>query len=103
MQDDLGVTMVRRATVTRIEDGGTFIIRPNMAVKLMGVDVPPRGTSEAERAKGRLEELVLGRRVEFDVGEWDRLGRSIAAVRVDGVDVNEEMRRFTESLKKGED
>jgi endonuclease YncB( thermonuclease family) len=89
--------MVRRATVTRVYDGATFIIRPNMVVKLDGVELPPMGTPEAERAKERLEELILGKKVEFDTREWDRLGRSTAAVQVDGVDVNEEMKRFLES------
>jgi len=80
--------MVRRATVTRVDDGASFIIRPNMVVKLDGV--------EAERAKERLEQLILGKKVEFDTREWDRLGRSTALVQIDGVDVNEEMKRFLE-------
>jgi endonuclease YncB( thermonuclease family) len=90
--------MVRRATVTRVEDGATFIIRPNMVVKLDGIEAPPRGTPEAERAKEHLEGLVLGKKVEFDTREWDRLGRSFATVRVDEMDVNDEMRRFLDSF-----
>jgi endonuclease YncB( thermonuclease family) len=90
--------MVRRATVTRVNDGATFIIRPNMVVKLEGIEAPPWGTPEAEKAKERLEQLILGKKVEFDTREFDRLGRSTAAVKVDGVDVNEEMKRFLESL-----
>lgn len=86
--------MVRRATVTRVNDGATFIIRPNMVVKLEGIEPPPRGTPEAERAKERLEQLILGKKVEFDTREWDRLGRSIALVQINGVDVNEEMKKF---------
>jgi len=68
-----------------------------MVIKLDGVEPPSRGTPEAERAKEHLEQLVLGKKVEFDTREWDRLGRSKAAVQVDGVDVNEEMKRFLES------
>ena len=89
--------MVRRATVTRVDDGASFIIRPNMVVKLDGIEPPPRGTPEAVRAKEHLEQLILGKKVEFDTREWDRLGRSTALVKVDGVDVNEEMKRFLES------
>ncbi len=89
--------MVRRATVTRVDDGASFIIRPNMVVKLDGVEPPSRGTPEAERAKEHLEQLILGKKVEFDTREWDRLGCSKAAVQVDGMDVNEEMKRFLES------
>jgi len=89
--------LVRRATVTRVDDGASFIIRPNMVIKLDGVEPPSRGTPEAERAKEHLEQLILGKKVEFDTREWDRLGRSKAAVQVDGMDVNEEMKRFLES------
>ena len=90
--------MARRATVTRVDDGATFIIRPNMVVKLDGVEAPPRGTPEAERAKERLEALVLGKKVEFEIREWDRLGRSSATVQVDGLDVNTEMKTFLDSV-----
>ena len=89
--------MARRATVTRVDDGATFIIRPNMVVKLDGVEAPPRGTPDAERAKERLTELILGKKIEFEIREWDRLGRSSATVKVDAVDVNDEMRRFLDS------
>lgn len=90
--------MARRATVVRVNDGVTFVIRPNMAVKLAGVEPPARGTPEAERAKERLESLVKGRKVEFETLEWDRLGRSIARVTVDGTDVNKAMAEFLGSL-----
>ena len=90
--------MARRATVVRVNDAVTFVIRPNMAVKLAGVEPPARGTPEAERARERLESLVKGRKVEFETLEWDRLGRSIAQVTVDGVDVNKAMVEFLGSL-----
>jgi endonuclease YncB( thermonuclease family) len=90
--------LARRATVVRVNDGVTFVIRSNMAVKLAGVETPARGTPEAERAKERLESLVKGRKVEFETLEWDRLGRSIARVTVDGTDVNKAMAEFLGSL-----
>jgi len=88
----------RRATVIRVDDAATFIIRPNMAVKLAGVEPPERGTPEAERAREKLESLVLRKKVEFETLEWDRLGRSIALVRVDDVDVNEAMREYLKTI-----
>lgn len=88
----------RRATVIRVDDAATFIIRPNMAVKLAGVEPPERGTPEAERARERLESLVLRKKVEFETLEWDRLGRSIAFVRVDDVDVNEAMKEYLKTI-----
>lgn len=88
----------RRATVTKVMDAVTFIIRPNMAVKLSGLKSPESGTPEAERAKEKLESLVLRKKVEFETLEWDRLGRSIAMVKVDGVDVNKEMADYFKTL-----
>ena len=76
----------------------TFIIRPNMVVKLSGVEPPETGTPDAERAKEKLESLVLRRKVEFETIEWDRLGRSIAIVKVDGVDVNREIGDYLKTL-----
>jgi len=88
----------RRATVTKVMDAVTFIIRPNMAVKLSGLQAPEGGTPEAERAKEKLESLILRKKVEFETLEWDRLGRSIAMVKVDGIDVNNEMADYIETL-----
>jgi len=88
----------RRATVIRVDDATTFIIRPNMAVKLAGVEPPGSGTPEADRAREKLESLVLRKKVEFESIEWDRLGRSIALVRVDGVDVNKTMVEYLKTL-----
>ena len=91
--------MSRRATVVKVDDAATFVIRPNMAVKLAGIQAPPMGTEESHRAKAELERLLLKKKVEFETREWDRLGRSIAFVRVDGLDVNKVMTEFLEGFK----
>jgi endonuclease YncB( thermonuclease family) len=89
---------MRRATVIRVDDGGTTVIRPNMAVKLSGVNPPKRGSPAAAVAKERLENLVLKKKIEFETDTWDRFGRSLARVWVDGIDVNKTMAEFLESL-----
>ncbi len=90
---------MRRATVIRVDDGGTLVIRPNMAVKLAGLTPPARGTLEAAAVKEKLESLVLSKKIDFETVTWDRLGRSLANVWVDGVDVNGAMAEFLESLE----
>jgi endonuclease YncB( thermonuclease family) len=90
--------MARKATVIRVEDAVTFVIRPNMVVRLAGVEPPKRGTAEAIKAKEKLESLVKGKKVEFETIEWDRLGASIATVTVDNTDVNKAMEEFLRSL-----
>jgi endonuclease YncB( thermonuclease family) len=88
----------RRATVVGVEDASTLIIRPHMAVRLAGVETPPRGSSEAEMARRRLEELSLNRKIEFEVLEWDRLGCGISMVWLEGLSLNEIMRTYIEVL-----
>ncbi|MGD2142739.1 MAG: thermonuclease family protein [Candidatus Bathyarchaeota archaeon] len=78
----------------RVDDGATIIIRPNTVLKLAGVTLPEIDTHEAAEAHKKLKSLVLGKKVEFETIRWDRLGRSLAMVRVDGVNVNEEIIRF---------
>jgi endonuclease YncB( thermonuclease family) len=90
---------MRRATVIRVDDGGTMVIRPNMAVKLAGLTPPARGTPGAVAAKEKLESLVLNKKIDFETETWDRLGRSLARIWVDGVDVNGAMAEFLESLE----
>ena len=90
---------MRRATVIRVDDGATVVIRPNMAVKLIGLTPPSRGTPGAVAAKEKLESLVLNKKIEFETETWDRLGRSLANVWVDGVDVNGAMAEFLASLE----
>jgi endonuclease YncB( thermonuclease family) len=90
---------MRRATVIRVDDGNTLVIRPNMAVKLTGVTPPKRGSLAAAAAKERLESLVLKKKIEFETDTWDRLGRSIARVWVDGVNVNKAMAKFLASIQ----
>lgn len=90
---------MRRATVIRVDDGATVVIRPNMAVKLAGLTPPARGTPGAVAAKERLESLVLNKKIEFETETWDRLGRSLANVWIAGVDVNGAMAEFLASLE----
>lgn len=90
--------MGRRAMVIRVYDAITFVIRPNMAVKLAGIEPPARGTQEAAKAREKLESLVKGKTVKFETLDWDRLGRSIAHVMVDETDVNKAMAEFLKTL-----
>ena len=83
----------------KVDDGVTVVIRPNMAVKLEGLTPPERGTPESAAAKERLESLVLKKKIEFETTTWDRMGRSVAKVWVDGIDVNDEMAEFLKNVE----
>lgn len=78
----------------RVYDSTTLIIRPNTAIKLYGIDPLKKGSRIEEKVRLRLEELTLGKKIEFQTIEWDRLGRSIAIVKVDGFNLNEYLKSF---------
>lgn len=98
----MGISVLRRrrATVVRVEDASTLIIRPYMAVRLAGVEAPSRGSPMAEMARRRLEELSLNKKIEFEVLEWDRLGGGVAMVWLEGLSLNEIMRAYIEGLSQ---
>ncbi|MDO5056149.1 MAG: thermonuclease family protein [Lautropia sp.] len=64
-----------------------------LKVRLDQIDAPERGQDFAQVARRRLAALVAGRQVRLRAQGQDRYGRTVAAVRVDGLDVNAEMVR----------
>lgn len=64
-----------------------------LKVRLDQIDAPERGQDFAQVARRRLAALVAGRQVRLQVRGEDRYGRTVARVRVDGLDVNAEMLR----------
>lgn len=63
-------------------------------VRLLGIDTPelfsprcPREKQQARAAKDRLAELLRAGTMTLDRDGADRFGRTLATVRVDGVDV----------------
>lgn len=84
--------------IVRIIDGDTFVIDGDIRVRLIGIDTPEMGfgggTPEcyAHEATVRAEQLApIGApvRLTYDAGRYDRYGRTLAYVHVNGVDINE--------------
>lgn len=75
-------------SVVRVVDGDTLDLEKRR-VRLAGIDAPeyPKGCLGV-RAKERLEELVLGRKVEVEEISKDNFGRSVGFVFVGGELVN---------------
>ncbi len=67
--------------VARVVDGDTFNTATNVRIKLWGIDTPeyPKGCL-SKRAKERLEELVLGKKVQLEEQGKDNFGRTLAKV-----------------------
>ena len=89
---------LKRATPVEIIDGNSFRLRTDAIIVLEGVDVPDQTTPEGQKAKEKLAELVLKKKVEYETTEWTPMGQTKANVTQDGVDINSEMKTFVESL-----
>lgn len=83
--------------VTKVTDGDTIELDDGRIIRYLNLDTPELGLGEkpdqcfAQEAKKINEELVLGKkiRLELDVNEMDRFGRTLAYVFVDDLFVNE--------------
>ena len=78
---------------TEVVDGDTFKTADGETIRLEGVNCPEKGQPGWERAKSALEGLILNKMVRYEGVARDSWGRLVARVWVDGVDVNEAMRR----------
>ncbi len=70
----------------RAVDGDTFR-SGGVRYRLQGIDTPERGQPKYAEAKLRLQELLDSGKVTIERKARDVYGRTVAVVRVDGVDV----------------
>ena len=89
---------LKRATPVEIIDGTSFRLRTDAIIVLDGVEKPEMTTPEGQKAKEKLAELVLKKKVEYETTEWTPMGQTKANVTLDGLDINGEMKSFIESL-----
>lgn len=83
--------------VVEVTDGDTIVLEDGRVVRYLNLDTPELGLGKkpdqcfAQEAKKVNEKLVLGKKVrlELDVNEMDRFGRTLAYVFVDDLFVNE--------------
>lgn len=76
--------------VLRVIDGDTIVLTDENRVRLIGIDAPEMNSDfdcYAQKAKQRLEELVLNNKVglEIDISQTDKYGRLLRHVWVDEV------------------
>lgn len=84
------------AQVVSIHDGDTITVRradpvETVKIRLDGIDAPELKQPYGQAAKVTLSGLVFGKSVEIVPKNKDRYGRTIAQVKADGQDVNNEM------------
>jgi len=73
--------MRKSAYVSRVIDGDTFEISSDR-VKLAEVNAPELGTPAGEKAKKKLEELILNKYVDYEVVARDEYGRRFMKIRL---------------------
>ena len=88
----------KRATPVEIIDGTSFRLRTDAIIVLDGVETPDMTTPEGQKAKEKLAELVLKKKVEYETTEWTPMGQTKANVNREGLDINAEMQSFIDSL-----
>lgn len=88
----------KRATAVEIIDGTSFRLRTDAIIVLDGVEKPDMTTPEGQKAKEKLTELVLKKKVEYETTEWTPMGQTKAHVNLDGLSVNAEMQSYIDSL-----
>ncbi len=88
----------RRATAVEVIDGASFRLRTDAIIVLKGVDAPSKNTDTGMKAKTKLEELVLKKKVEYETTQFDAIGRTLATVTLEGVDINQAMKDFVDGL-----
>ena len=93
--EDESAAIVSRSKVERVIDGDTIVLDDGRTVRYIGMDTPERGDQYYDEATEANRRLVDGKKVklELDVEEKDRYGRTLAYVYVGDIFVNAELVR----------
>lgn len=79
-----------------VVDGDTIDVEGVGRIRLVGVNTPERGQPGYQEAKDFVEEMCLGKTVNLDIDDaknYDKYGRVLAIVYVDGMNLNAELLR----------
>src|SRR4030042_4026765 len=89
---------MKKATPVEIMDGKSFRLRTDAIIILDGVEAPDKSTPAGQKARNKLAELVLNKKVEYETPQWTSMGKTNAVVTLEGVNINEKMKEFLASL-----
>lgn len=81
--------------VVGVSDGDTVTLltaeKQQIKIRLEGIDAPENGQEYGTQSKQALSDLVFGKEVLAGTTGTDRYGRTLAWIRVDGMDVSRRM------------
>jgi endonuclease YncB( thermonuclease family) len=84
------------AQVVKVIDGDTIEVRyqeKKLRIRLWGIDTPEHQQGFSREAQEFTRQRIQGRGVELQTKAWDKYGRLVAIVNVDGDSLNEELLR----------
>jgi endonuclease YncB( thermonuclease family) len=92
--------------VSYVTDGDTLWVQPDSGgeprkLRLLGVDAPEICQSGGKEARDMLAQLALQRRVTVKVSYYDRYGRGLATIALDGQDLGARMVRAGQAWSYG--
>ncbi len=92
--------------VTHVTDGDTLWVQPDgggaaRKLRLTGMDAPEICQHGGKAARDLLAQLALHRRAAVNVAYFDRYGRGLATVRLDGQDLAAQMVRAGQAWSYG--
>lgn len=79
--------------VTRVIDGDTIVVEGGQRVRLLGIDTQEEGERCYERAKNRLEEMILKKEIEMEGEGTGQYDRKLAYIFLNDTFINAEMVR----------
>lgn len=79
--------------VARVIDGDTIELSDSTRIRLIGIDTPESGNCYSDQSTNALRELIEGKNIklEMDVQEEDKYGRTLAYIYLENIFVNEKM------------
>jgi micrococcal nuclease len=97
--EELDRGIIREGMVSYVVDGDTIDISPVgiagiQRIRLVCIDTPEKGEEGYEEAKNFVNEMCLGKDVEFDVDDvtqYDPYNRILAVVYINGTNLNAEL------------
>ena len=92
--------------VSFVTDGDTLWVQPDSGgaarkLRMLGVDAPEICQSGGKAARDMLAQLALQRRVTVKVSYYDRYGRGLATIALDGQDLGARMVRAGQAWSYG--
>jgi endonuclease YncB( thermonuclease family) len=78
--------------VVKVSDGDTITVldieNVQYKVRLTGIDAPERGQPFGTASSEHLAKLIAGKKVSVESTNYDRYGRVLGKVMLDGIDIN---------------